>query len=308
MPMKFLDYLADEIQSSPETMEGLGRVKESFKNPGQYLIFNDPRFQAYMGNLGGAVSETAKGIPQMVASATPPVNLAQRIIDPNASETTARQNVNTLSNAVKAKYMSSPVAPVAGAIMGTAKGLRKSVQKSLNNEIVSPEEVVDPMQEGISNQPGLGEVITDNPEAQNAINLTLMAILAAKSGHDLLKHQAQPSNDKIISSANPTQKALEDAWNAGDTDKAQKIISSMKDSDPYKVSMQSLQDMKMRHLESEATKALMAGMREAFMRERFGNRAVDFAKKQDYIPQTYEYPDFASYGKMGKIVSMEPQK
>jgi hypothetical protein len=48
----------------------------------------------------------------------------------------------------------------------------------------------------------------------------------------------------VYSSANPTQKKLEDAWNKGDLEGAQHIINGMDLDDPYRKSMENLQDMK----------------------------------------------------------------
>lgn len=205
---------------------------------------------ATSGVIGGLTGAAIAGGGHLLSSAFKPV------LSPEASALDASVN-----------YIKSDATKQLERIR-TGGGLNETADATIPKDIakiianIDTSKAKTPMEAGITIFSQLPESVQANPNVQMTFkNMTLTAqnqvypaflqkaldtqAKVQKGGVDF---NAEIGGKEVPSSRPPHQIALEKAWDAKNYPEAQKIISAMPEGDPYKMAMQSLQDIKMKSI------------------------------------------------------------
>jgi len=124
-------------------------------------------FRQYVGDTATGAFNTAKSALKL----SPPYQAYRAFTNPITPQEQLGDIAQTGLGALNTWYRTTPAAPVLGATFGGLKAIRQGK---------APTEVLQSAEKGITSRPGLGEVFSDNPKVQKAIDIAFMVAMIAR--------------------------------------------------------------------------------------------------------------------------------
>jgi len=149
---------------------GIERVKEIPVK--EYFLPTATQAEPFRKYLGDT-AEAAKQFAVSAVKITPPYHVYKAIKKEPVTLQQELENVaNLVISGVNTVYRAQPYAPILGAGMESWKGIRQYGQGKITRE-----ELLNKPRAGITEQPGVGEIFSDNPNVRTAIDIAFMATM-----------------------------------------------------------------------------------------------------------------------------------